>query len=178
MYLLYSIHPKTSNLTLRGGYKEYNDATEALQEQVQSFLNYKGQKNLLYINNKEEITSNSDSKYFLKISGKFPNKISIYEKKKVDNSGMFFSGIKEEIIKIMVFSFIECSFGLGDQSNTNNSQSVATNTISTRSPQNNDEFQTRLKNTTNKTTQMTHGTHVKYISELKEVLSARRNFLN
>jgi hypothetical protein len=178
MYLLYSIHPKTLNLTLRGSYKEYDEATEALQRQVQIFLSYKGQKNLLYINNKQEMLTNSCAQYFLKISNKFPNKISVYEKKEVDNSGVFFSGVKQEIQKVMVFSFKECAWNMKDQADllaTSSSSSSSSTSVSTID---NDDFRNRLQNATNKTTQMSHGTHVKYISELKEVLSARRNYIN
>jgi len=168
MFLLYSIHPKTLNITPRGIYQNSDEATEALQQHVQKYLTtYKGQQNLFYINHKQEILdhSNPNQKYFLKISSKYSNKITIYEKKEVTKPGYIYNAVYE-VQKHIAFSLTEFTVP--------NEETRTNNTIANKSIQQNNKYQL-IKETINasNTAQMTHGTHVKYISELKEVLSAR-----
>jgi len=161
MYLLYSVHPKTLNITHRGGCLSYDDATQALQKQVQDYLTiYKGQKNLVYVNNKQEIRDGSN-KYCLKISNKFPNKISVYERKETTNKGYVYNSVNVEIEKIMVFSFMEIS--IPKEASTSESEQVTQlNTV---------QYTNSIQS--QKSTQMSHGTHVRYISELREVLNQK-----
>ena len=168
MYLLYSVHPKTLNITPRGGSVTYDDATQALQKQVQDYLTiYKGQKNLVYVNNKQEIRDGS-TKYCLKISNKFPNKISIYERKETTNKGYVYNTVDVEVEKIMVFSFMEFSLPKEVEAQAIESEQVTQlNTV---------QYMNSIQS--QKTTQMSHGTHVRYISELRDVLNQKFGNVN
>lgn len=161
MYLLYSVHPKTLNITPRGGSLTYNDATQALQKQVQDYLTiYKGQKNLVYVNNKQEIRDGSN-KYCLKISNKFPNKISVYERKETTNKGYVYNSVNVEVEKIMVFSFMEFTLPKGAEA-VESEQVTQLNTV---------QYINSIQS--QKTTQMSHGNHVRYINELRDVLNQK-----
>lgn len=108
MTAIFYIHPKTLSVNIRDYYLKYDTALKHLKTDVQDFI--KSTKNVdtvKYINKKVEL-QNSDNGYYLKMSNKYPNRISVYEKTSRD-VGYVFSSIVVDINKILVFGLLDLS---------------------------------------------------------------------
>jgi len=107
-YAVVSIHPQTLHISHRSFHENHQDAVKALKEEVTDYItNYKKYQTVIYINNKSEMSNHKDTKYFLKISNKYPNRISIYERSKVINPGYIYNTTNTKIEKIKVFYVVE-----------------------------------------------------------------------
>lgn len=110
MYAVVSIHPETLHLSHRSFHQDYQEAVQALKTQVTEFItNYKKYQTVIFIDNKSEIKNHKNTKYFLKHSNKYPNRISIYEKRKTRVPGYLYTSHPTKIEKIKVFFVTEVS---------------------------------------------------------------------
>jgi hypothetical protein len=110
MYAVISIHPRTLHISHRSFHKTYSDAVKAMKDEVTDYItNYKKYQTVIYINNKEEMKNHKDTKYFLKVSNKYPNRISIYENRTIVNEGFIYNTSRSQIEKIKVFYVTELS---------------------------------------------------------------------
>jgi len=161
MYSVVSIHPRTLHLSHRSFHTTHQAAVKAMKEEVTDYItNYKKYQTVIYINNKEEMDNHKDTKYFLKVSNKYPNRISIYERRNIVNAGYIYNSNKISVEKIKVFFVTELSIPNKDDdlvvAADDNLNWV--NTIQKKSQQEN----------------LSHGVHVNMIEELKSKLQNRR----
>ena len=161
MYAIYNIHPQTLNITIRSLHKTYTEATTSLKKQVTDYVTiYKGYQTILYINNTSEIDSHPDTKYFLKFSDKFTDRISIYEQTTKIDKGYVYNSVDRQFSKIMIFSILDLSI-INETDSTDNV--VVYDNI---------DFIQKMNN--NSKNNISHGKHVNLIEELKERLDERR----
>jgi len=115
-YSVISIHPQTLHISHRSFHENHQDAVKALKEEVTDYItNYKKYQTVIYINNKSEMNNHKDTKYFLKISNKYPNRISIYERTKIIDAGYIYNSTKTKIEKIKVFYVVEMNIPSSSQ---------------------------------------------------------------
>ncbi len=107
-YAIYYIHPQSLSVNIRDFYNKYDTAVKHLKTDVQDYItSNKNVDHVDFVNKKTEING-KDNGYYLKLSNKYPNRVTVYEKSTKD-VGSFFSSIVIEIKKILVFSLIELS---------------------------------------------------------------------
>lgn len=123
MTAVYYIHPETLSVNIRDYYQKYDTALKNLKTDVENFV--KTTKNVdvtTYINKKIELlNSTTTDGYYLKMSNKYPNRVSVYQKTSRD-VGYVFSNITTEVKKILVFGLLDLSSapdGLTFDTNTN-----------------------------------------------------------
>tara|TARA_R100001163_G_scaffold65473_1_gene62751 strand:- start:367 stop:867 length:501 start_codon:yes stop_codon:yes gene_type:complete len=161
MYTVISIHPSTLHVAHRSFHATHQEAVKAMKSEVTDYItNYKKYQTVIYINNKDEMKNHKDTKYFLKVSNKYPNRISIYERKKVVDVGYIYNGKKTSVEKIKVFYVSELS--LDDETK----RSVQTD---------NDLNWVSNIQRNSKQSNLSHGVHVDVIEELKAKLDTRRS---
>ena len=106
MTAIYYIHPETLSVNIRDFYKKYDTALKNLKSDVEDFVTTtKNVDSVTYVNKKLDIVGDG---YYLKLSNKYPNRISVYEKTSRD-VGYVFSNIVSEVKKILVFGLLELS---------------------------------------------------------------------
>lgn len=162
MHSVVSIHPSTLHLCHRSFHTTHQAAVKALKDEVTDYItNYKKYQTVIYINNKEEMDNHKDTKYFLKVSNKYPNRISIYERRKVTDAGYIYNSTKTSVEKIKVFFVTELSIPSRDDDLVVAADDDLNwvNTIQKKSQQEN----------------LSHGVHVNMIEELKSKLQTRRD---
>ena len=79
-YAIYYIHPQSLSVNIRDFYNKYETAVKRLKLDVEEYI--KANKNVDkvdFVNKKKDINLKEDG-YYLKISNKYPNRITIYEK--------------------------------------------------------------------------------------------------
>lgn len=109
MYAIFCIHPNTLSITIKSFHETYKIALENLRYETEDYIRKtKGQIDVRYIIKKGELNKNNDG-YFLKMSNKYPNRVSIYEKTTKLDAGIFVTSEVIAIKKVMVFSLIEMS---------------------------------------------------------------------
>lgn len=102
-YVTYYIHPQTLSVNVRNFYKKYDCAVRNLKDDASEYIkSNKNLKSVEFVNKKKEITNKEDG-YYLKLSNKYPNRISIYEKNTERGWTYNFYNIK----KVVVFSLME-----------------------------------------------------------------------
>ena len=154
MYLIYNLHLKTLNLTPKSIYANRQEALDNFRNDANQFMsNYNSCYNIIYILKKKELDNLNDG-YYLKISNKYPNRITVYDKSTSIQPGYVYNSNEIKIQKIMIFSILEISDTLfsGDESNIQDNICI--------------------KSSSNYNLQ--HGLHVKFIEELKFYLEKRR----
>lgn len=110
MYAVISIHPRTLHISHRSFHKTHSEAVKAMKDEVTDYItNYKKYQTVIYINNKDEMKNYRDTKYFLKVSNKYPNRISIYENRTIINEGYIYNTSRSQVEKIKVFYVTELS---------------------------------------------------------------------
>jgi hypothetical protein len=128
MTAVYYIHPETLSINIREFYQKYDTALKNLRPNVEDFIKTtKNVESVEYVNKKSEIQDKSDG-YYLKLSNKYPNRISVYEKTSND-IGYVFSNVITDLKKILVFSLLDLSSapdGLTFDTNENNTTKIAT----------------------------------------------------
>ena len=103
-YSVISIHPQTFCVAVRGYYHIYRDAVKALREEATDYITkYKRYQTVVYVNNDEEMDNHPDIKYFLKTSDQYPNRVEVYERRKVVQKGWLWNGKKSVVDLIKVF---------------------------------------------------------------------------
>ena len=108
-YATYYIHPQSLSVNIRDFYKKYETALKRLKPDVEEFI--KTNKNITtveYINKKIDL-SNKPIGYYLKLSNKYPNRITIYEKLSKINAGYIYNSSTTEVKKVFVFGLLELS---------------------------------------------------------------------
>ncbi len=106
-YAIYYIHPQSLSVNIRDFYNKYETAVKRLKLDVEEYI--KANKNVDkvdFVNKKKDINLKEDG-YYLKISNKYPNRITIYEKTSRNDIGILYSSIVVNIKKILVFSLME-----------------------------------------------------------------------
>jgi len=164
MYGVISIHPQTLQVSHRSFHLTHSDAVKAMKDEVTDYItNYKKYQTVIYINNKEEMKNHKDTKYFLKVSNKFPNRIAIYERRQIVDAGYIYNTTHTRVEKIKVFYVTEISIPHeGVVSNTTDNNLDWVNSIQRVS----------------KSSNLAHGVHVNMIEELKLALEDRRKKIN
>ena len=164
MYGVISIHPQTLQVSHRTFHMTHADAVKAMKDEVTDYItNYKKYQTVIYINNKEEMKNHKDTKYFLKVSNKYPNRIAIYERRQTIDAGYIYNSVQTKTEKIKVFYVTEISIpyeGTVSQTTDNNLDWVSN------------------IQRTSKTSNLAHGVHVNMIEELKLALQDRRKKVN
>lgn len=161
-YAVVSIHPQTLHISHRSFHENHQDAVKALKDEVSDYItNYKKYQTVIYINNKNEMNNHKDTNFFLKISNKYPNRISIYERNKVINQGYLYNTTQTKIEKIKVFYVVEINI-----SNSTNSNIVVAD--------DNMHWVSNLQKTT-KQANIVNGMRVNLVEELKKSLKDRRS---
>lgn len=164
-YAVVSIHPQTLHISHRSFHENHQDAVRALKEEVTDYItNYKKYQTVIYINNKNEMNNHKDTKYFLKVSNKYPNRISIYERSNIINHGYIYNTTKTKIEKIKVFYVVEMNLP----------NSIETNVIVA------DDNMNWVNNIQKSTKQanIINGMKVNLVEELKKSLKDRRSKFN
>lgn len=161
MYAVYNQHPRTLNITIRSLHKSYPEAVEALKKQVHDYVTiYKGYQTILYINNEDEIETHPETKYFLKFSDEYSDRIYIYEQTKKLEKGYVYNSTTHNVEQIMLFSILDLSIINDNQDNDN---VVVYDNI---------DFIQKMKN--HDKNNLAHGQHVNLIQELTDHLKVRR----
>lgn len=116
-YAIYYIHPQSLSVNIRDFYQKYDTAIKRLKPDVEEFIqSTKNVSKVEYINKKIDISSKNNG-YYLKVSNKYPNRITVYEKTSRD-IGYIFSNVITEIKKVFVFSLLELT-SVPDELNIN-----------------------------------------------------------
>ena len=106
MTAIYYVHPQTLSVNIRECYKKYDAALKNFRTDVVEFVkSIKNVEKVTFINQKSEIIS-SDNGYYLKMSNKYPNRMTLYEKTSKD-VGYVFSSITTEVKKILAFGLLD-----------------------------------------------------------------------
>jgi hypothetical protein len=160
MYGVISIHPQTLQVSHRSFHLTHSDAIKAMKDEVTDYItNYKKYQTVIYINNKEEMKNHKDTKYFLKVSNKYPNRIAIYERRQIVDSGYIYNTHRTRTEKIKVFYVTEIS--------------IPNEGVSALTTDSNLDWVTSIQKVS-KTSNLAHGVHVNMIEELKSALADRR----
>lgn len=107
-YATYYINPQSLSVNIRDFYQKYDTAVKRLKPDVEEFVkSTKNTEKVEYINKKIDISS-KDNGYYLKMSTKYPNRVTVYERTTKD-VGYWISNIVTEVKKIYVFSLLELS---------------------------------------------------------------------
>ena len=107
-YATYYINPQSLSVNIRDFYQKYDTAVKRLKPDVEEFVkSTKNTEKVEYINKKIDISS-KDNGYYLKMSTKYPNRVTVYESTTKD-VGYWISNIVTEVKKIYVFSLLELS---------------------------------------------------------------------
>lgn len=155
-YLIISIHPRTLCTSICSYFNTYRSAMKSLREEAQDYITkYKRYQTVIYINNDEEIGNHPDVKYFLKISDQFPNRIEVYERRKIVDKGWLWNAKKTELDLIKVFSVINSN--LPEESNVQSFDQ--------------EDYRHTNENNVNRVNNVSQ---VKMIEELREALELRR----
>ncbi len=105
-YAIYYIHPQSLSVNIRDFYNKYDTAIKHFKTDAQDYI--KTNKNIDhadFVNKKTDINQKEDG-YYLKMSNKYPNRITVYEKTSRD-VGYVLSSIVGDVKRILVFSIIE-----------------------------------------------------------------------
>jgi hypothetical protein len=106
MTAIYYVHPQTLSVNIRECYQKYDTALKNLKTDVIEFVkSIKNVENVDFVNAKTEIESKSNG-FYLKLSNKYPNRISLYERTSKD-VGYLMSNIVVDIKKILVFGMLD-----------------------------------------------------------------------
>lgn len=163
MYAVVNIHPETLHICHRSFHQTHQEAVVALKEGVTDYItNYKKYQTVIYINNKAEINNHKDTKYFLKVSNKYPNRISIYERRQTINKGYLYNSTQTHVDKIKVFYVTEISIP-----NMQQQKNEVQNTVTDLNWVNQIQHKSREAN-------ISHAIRVNMIEELKKQLQDRR----
>lgn len=109
-YAVISIHPKTFSVANRGYFTTFRDALKALRDEATDYITkYKRYQTVVYINNDEEMEQHPDVRYFLKLSDQFPNRIEVFERRKVVDKGWLWNGKHYDVELIKVFDVVSAN---------------------------------------------------------------------
>lgn len=182
MYGTFCLHHETLNLTIQSTYNSRLEANSNLKKDARNFMkSYKGISSIKSIFKKKNLLEEtiSDGLYF-KVSNKYPNRISIYEKESKIDKGFVYNTNKINLKKIMVFFVIEIPLKeenkiieKGFNKNHDNDEEYSHLEIVNKKVE-----RTSVKTTNvnlNETENLQHGIHVKFVEELKTYLAKRRN---
>lgn len=107
IYAIHCIHPETLNLTMKSFFDNYKLALENLKIETEGYVkDHYNSKNIYYVNKKKEMNTKDDG-YYLKVSNRYPNRISVYERSTKVIVGNIYNSTVLVIKKVMVFSFSE-----------------------------------------------------------------------
>lgn len=109
-YVVHYIHVKTLTPNIKSFYGTYDQAVKNLKGDVEEYLrNNKHVTTVNYIMKKDELQKyDCKDGYYIKISNKYPNRITIYERSSKD-VGLVFSSIVTTVRKLVVFTLLELS---------------------------------------------------------------------
>lgn len=107
-YTIYYIHPETLSVNFRNFYESYDQAIKNLKYEAKEYIKMNKNVSEVEFTNKKKDINEKKNGYYLKMSNKYPNRISIYERTTKD-VGYLMSNIIVLIKKVLVFSLVEMS---------------------------------------------------------------------
>lgn len=107
MYLTYCLHTLTHNLTILNCQGSKKEAWASLKDDAQRFMiEYKNYHNLNTLGSSSELKTLPNG-YYYKVSNKYPNRASIYEKVTNVIKGYLYNTNEVKIQKILICGILE-----------------------------------------------------------------------
>lgn len=170
MYIIVSINPITYITDIRAISDSYKHAIKRLQKEAENICLSKGCNTISYVSQKSDIKSDG---LYIKLSTKYPNRLTIYENRTLINKGYMYNTQTIELIKVAILSVIELSQERIDEScdKKANSIIIQDNTIN--------RYDNRYNNSYDNIPQQTsiQTSTASYIEELQKTL-AKRGMIN